>query len=179
MAPAAVKTSHKVLPAPTQKILNRHGTSDDLMIRTTIFGLLVLTIGLGTIFVLAETEMPSPLKQFQQGITIEEIQCRDARILMSSPSGRPACVYDISVSILEQRGFVKVVTTDRVESKTDGERTTFTYHNSKPGYGGHSSIGPTASIPIYTIEIPTNTIAVGEPCQCHTPYLGFIPTERW
>ena len=132
------------------------------MTGTIIFVLLVLTTGLSATSALAEAEIPSPLKQFQQGIPIEETQCRDARTLMSSPSGRPACVYDISVSILEQRGFIKVATTDRAELKTGDEQTTFTYHNNKPRYGGHSSIGPTASIPIYTIGIPTSTIAVGE-----------------
>ena len=96
------------------------------MTGTIIFVLLVLSTGLSATSALAEAEIPSPLKQFQQGIPIEETQCRDARTLMSSPSGRPACVYDISVSILEQRGFIKVVTTDRAELKTGDEQTTFT-----------------------------------------------------
>ena len=112
-----------------QKIFNKYDTSDNSLTRTTIFGLLVLAIGLSTTLILAEAEIPSPLKQFQQSIPIEEIQCRDTRILMSSPSGRPACVYDSSVGILEQRGFIKVITANRAEAETDGKQTTFALRN--------------------------------------------------
>lgn len=56
---------------------------------------------------LADTS-PSPLAQHNSGIPIDEIQCRDSRVLMESPGGVPACLYEKSAEALQQRGWVPV-----------------------------------------------------------------------
>ena len=68
--------------------------------------LAVVTLSFSMIPAFAETEtILPPLQQFNQGIPISEIQCRDDRVLMQSPSGMPACVFSDSVPVLEQRWF--------------------------------------------------------------------------
>ena len=49
--------------------------------------------------------IPSPYRQVQDGVPIDEIVCSGARILMQSPSGMPACVFVDSIRPLEARGF--------------------------------------------------------------------------
>ena len=53
----------------------------------------------------------TPHRQLADGMPPEEIQCEYPRILMESPRGMPACVFDRNMSHLELRGFVKY--TDR------------------------------------------------------------------
>ncbi len=57
----------------------------------------------------ASAEAPSPNQQLRDGTPISEITCNDGRVLMASPSGRPACVFESSVEILLDRGFISVV----------------------------------------------------------------------
>lgn len=64
--------------------------------------------GMATIPALADT--PPPLVQYNSGIPIHETQCRDSRMLMESPSGTPACLYEKSAKALQQRGWVLVQT---------------------------------------------------------------------
>ena len=54
-------------------------------------------------------EVVSPLKQVQQGALVEQVSCVGDRILMSTPSGRPACIHPESAGMLELRGFSEVV----------------------------------------------------------------------
>lgn len=53
----------------------------------------------------AESEIPSPLAQHSSGVPIHETRCGDSRILMETPRGTPACVYERSVEAMQQRGW--------------------------------------------------------------------------
>ncbi len=69
--------------------------------------LVILTLSVSMTSALADTnDIQSPHAQFESGVSIEEIQCRDDRVLMQSPSGLPACVFTSSVDPLKQRGFI-------------------------------------------------------------------------
>ena len=61
----------------------------------------------------------SPRLQVLDGIPADEVVCSYGRILMRSPSGTPACVFETSGDMLERRGFVKVSGADSKESSTD------------------------------------------------------------
>ncbi len=106
--------------------LNIYNLSNKLITRMTMLGLLILALSISTIPAFAETENLSPYKQFNSGIPIDEIQCRDSKILLESPSGKPSCVNDTSVEKLNQRGFVEITTnyetsvlnSNVIESKT-------------------------------------------------------------
>ena len=78
------------------------------MLEKTILKLIaVLAIGLSTVSAFADTDtVLSPLAQFDQGVPIGQIQCSDSKVLMESPKGTPACVFDRSVDRLAQIGFV-------------------------------------------------------------------------
>ena len=66
----------------------------------------ILAIGLSAVSAFADTEaVLSPLAQFDQGVPIGQIQCSDSKVLMESPKGIPACVFDRSVDRLVQIGF--------------------------------------------------------------------------
>ena len=68
----------------------------------------------------AETEKNrSPRLQVLDGIPADEVVCSYGRILMTSPSGAPACVFETSGDMLERRGFVKVSGADSEESSTN------------------------------------------------------------
>ena len=65
----------------------------------------------------AET-VPSPLQQVRNGVSANEVKCAEDRILVLSPSGKPACVFESSLDILAQRGFVQVLDGNSEESHT-------------------------------------------------------------
>ena len=48
----------------------------------------------------------SPLKQFESGILVDDIQCRDSLVLLKKYDGFPACVKPESASKLENRGWI-------------------------------------------------------------------------
>ena len=50
----------------------------------------------------------SPLKQFESGILVDDIQCRDSLVLLKKYAGSPACVKPESSSKLENRGWIKL-----------------------------------------------------------------------
>jgi len=54
-----------------------------------------------------QANMLTPLKQFNKGIPITEIQCRDSLSLIIKYDNTPACVYFDSVSKLIDRGWAK------------------------------------------------------------------------
>ena len=77
-----------------------------------VFAILLL-IGMG-IFVISATatttvaaspDVPSPLKQFNLGILLDEIQCNDSKVLVESPTGKPACVMENTTYKLQERGW--------------------------------------------------------------------------
>lgn len=82
--------------------------------RVTLPVLLLLLLSFasvaGAAAVPALADTPPPLVQYNSGIQIHEIQCRDSRILMESPNGVPACLYEKSAEALQQRGWVMVQT---------------------------------------------------------------------
>ncbi len=77
---------------------------------------LVLAFGLFTIPAFAETE--TPYKQFQNGTPLEQIQCRDSKILLESPRGTPACVNENSLQKIQQRGWATIDTLDHADILT-------------------------------------------------------------
>ena len=78
------------------------------MLEKTILKLIaVLAIGLSTVSAFADTDTAlSPLAQFDQGVPIDQILCSDSKVLLESPHGTPACVFDRSVDRLVQIGFI-------------------------------------------------------------------------
>ena len=50
----------------------------------------------------------SPLKQFESGILVNDIQCRDSLVLLKRYDGSPACVKPESSPKLENRGWIKL-----------------------------------------------------------------------
>ena len=77
------------------------------MQKITILGLAVaISMVSCTVSVAGAEPIPSPYRQVQDGVPIDEIVCAGARILMQSPSGMPACVFVDSIRPLEARGFV-------------------------------------------------------------------------
>ena len=69
----------------------------------------VLAIGLGVASAFADTDtVLSPLAQFDQGVPIGQIQCSDSKVLLESPHGTPACVFNSSVDRLVQIGFIMI-----------------------------------------------------------------------
>ena len=58
----------------------------------------------------ADTSSPSPLKQMQMGIPLDEIQCYHDKVLMESPSGKPVCLTVNSSIKLMDRGYTLVET---------------------------------------------------------------------
>ena len=49
----------------------------------------------------------TPLKQFKSGVAIEEIQCRDSFVLVSKHDGSPACLKELSIPKLIERGWIE------------------------------------------------------------------------
>ena len=73
-----------------------------------------LTCGLAlflavSILIPAFAEIPSPLKQLQDGVPPEHIQCSEGRILLESPAGTIACVWENTAVVLEVRGFAAII----------------------------------------------------------------------
>ena len=76
------------------------------MLKITMLGLVLAAFALSVAVPAASAEeIPSPLRQVQEGVSLNEIICTDDRILMASPSGNPACVFAGSAEALERRGF--------------------------------------------------------------------------
>ena len=51
-------------------------------------------------------KIPSPLQQVRNSVLADEVVCSYGRVLMTSPSWTPACVFAGSVEVLERRGFM-------------------------------------------------------------------------
>ena len=93
------------------------------MQKITILGLAVAVSMVSCIVPVAEAEpIPSPYRQARDGVPVGEIVCAGDRMLMLSPSGKPACVFAGSVEVLERRGFVLLseVSRDDLSAKQPG-----------------------------------------------------------
>ena len=94
-----------------------------IMQKITILGLAVAISMVSCTVPVAEAEpIPSPYQQVRDGVPIGEIVCAGDRMLMQSPSGKPACVFAGSVEVLERRGFVLLseVPRDDLSAKQPG-----------------------------------------------------------
>ena len=93
----------------------------------------VPTTGLSPVFTVFPPPMPgsdgiasaneagharAPLAQVRDGVPAGEVECAGNRVLMMLPSGNPACVFESSVGVLVQRGFVQVLDGDSEKSTT-------------------------------------------------------------
>ena len=74
------------------------------MLKIIVLGLVLAVIALSGVMSVASAEtVPSPLQQMRDGVMASEIVCSGDRVLMTSPSGMPACVFEESVLELETR----------------------------------------------------------------------------
>ena len=56
-----------------------------------------------------QDRIPTPIQQTKDRVPADDVACNDDRVLMLSPSGVPACVFETSVGALKQRGFDAVI----------------------------------------------------------------------
>ena len=141
------------------------------MIGKTMLGLF-LAIGLMITPAFAETD--TPYKQFQSGTPLDQIQCRDSKILMESIRGTPACVNEDSVETLFDKGFVLVSIIgsilensgksnvhDSISAKLSDdnslEKYVFTGGGNSYGHHSHEKLPGT----LHSVEIP-NSISVNQ-----------------
>ncbi len=125
------------------------------MVRNTMLVLFtVLAIGMMTVPAYAETQL-SPLKQFNMGIPIGQIQCNENKVLMLSNSGRLSCITVDTSVILADRGFSFVNYSDE---KAHFEDSTTTITSLAPE-GGHAFMGGYRAD--VSLEFP-NSISIGE-----------------
>ena len=90
------------------------------MLKIIVFAIVLAAVALsGATSVASAETVPSPLQQVRDGVPTGEVICSDDRVLMLSPSGSPACVFEASGEMLEQRGFVKISGADSEESSTN------------------------------------------------------------
>ena len=90
------------------------------MLKIIVFAIVLAAVALSGVMSIASAEtVPSPLQQVRDGIRADKIVCSDDRVLMLSSSGSPACVFEASGEMLEQRGFVKISGADSEESSTN------------------------------------------------------------
>lgn len=62
---------------------------------------------------------PSPLKQFQSGIKIEEITCQNDKFLIIKYDDSPACVKPVTKQHLMDRGWAKTKSLDEIQDNPD------------------------------------------------------------
>ena len=78
------------------------------MLKIIMLGLVLAAVALSgvmsvAISVASAETVPSPLQQVRDGVPIGEIVCSENRVLILSPSGMPACVFEESVLELKTR----------------------------------------------------------------------------
>ena len=87
---------------------------------------LFVVIGIGLLTIPAYADVSSsPLKQMKMGVPINEIQCTTNKILMQSPSGKPACLSENTSAKLSDRGYtivqvIKVLPTNNTIDTVNG-----------------------------------------------------------
>ena len=76
------------------------------MLKIIMLGLVLAAVAVsGAVSVASAETVPSPLQQVRNGVIASEIVCSEDRVLVASPSGMPACVFEESVLELETRWF--------------------------------------------------------------------------
>lgn len=68
--------------------------------------LVLFAVAIGVALPSAMADVPSPLAQYNTGVPISDIQCRDSKILMETNRNTPACLNDTSASEMEKRGWI-------------------------------------------------------------------------
>ena len=92
------------------------------MLKIIVFALVMAAVALsGAVSVASAETVPSPLQQFNQGISLVHIQCSDSKVLLAFPTGKPACVNEHNVEKLQDRGFILITNTELVKT-SDGEQ---------------------------------------------------------
>ncbi len=122
--------------------------------------LLGIFLAIGLSIIPAFAEIDTPYKQFQNGTPLEEIQCRDSKVLMETTRNTPACVNEDTADKLQDRGWVihTIVVTHTEDSKSKVQD--MIYSGLGLANGGHTSIGFTAT-PVNNFQIP-NSITVNQ-----------------
>ncbi len=69
---------------------------------------LSLFLGVGMAAASSSAGILSPLAQYDSGVPMHGIQCRDSRVLMETLRGTPACVYGDSAVVMQHRGWTPV-----------------------------------------------------------------------
>ncbi len=124
--------------------------------------LAALAVGLGATEAFAEIE--PPMVQHAHGVPLEQVQCRDSKILMEMTGGTPACVSKETAKKLEQRGLGRIVVSNSNayvlpekysysgigESKAHGIEKHYPVLSTVE-FPGSISVGQTVSIP-YTVS---------------------------
>ena len=81
-----------------------------------LFILLFSVMIFSVIIIPISAEIPSPYKQLEAGIALEQIACNDGKILLKSPRGMPACLTFASAERLVDRGYIKIIPTNQEQS---------------------------------------------------------------
>lgn len=68
--------------------------------------------------VMDDSAMLSPLKQFKLGISIEEVQCRESRVLLINHNELPACVKPVTKQHLIERGWGIITPLEKIIKDT-------------------------------------------------------------
>ena len=139
------------------------------MIGKTLLGLF-LAIGLSAMPAFAETD--TPYKQFQSGIALEEIQCRDSKTLMETTRGTPACVSADSVQELRQKGWTAVRQQGHPDMPSEPHAKTITTRNTDEPLMAYSGLG--FSWPQYSVTFPEQ-VRIGEQFEVVIDYTFIIP----
>ena len=130
------------------------------MIITSMLGVyLVFALMIGSIPSSFAEIVGSPYQQLASGIMIENIQCRDDRILVIRTNGSPACVTAITA---EKTGWqiIDLASNMPAENQISSHKNTKQYFDLKFDNSGHETGGSFLD-PIVSFDIPQN-IAVGE-----------------
>ena len=91
------------------------------MRKIMIVGIALAAIALSVTVPVANAEtISSPLQQVRDGVLVNDVKCTDDHMLMLTPSGMPACVFESSVDVLVQRGFVKISVENSEKTAADG-----------------------------------------------------------
>ena len=94
-------------------------TTDGIILKSVPITVLADTASPDTPQNLSVSSIQSPLQQVWNGVPIGEVECSNSHVLMTSPSGLPACVFTGSVDVLKQRGFVLSSDAPRDDLSTD------------------------------------------------------------
>ncbi len=109
------------------------------------------------------TEALTPLRQAQDGVPISEVTCAGERVLMTTPSGMPACVFAESTGALLERGFALVAKPPAMAPKTVADP-------SSTGLVVGMAGDMANAVTVITISLGSHVIGCEETSECY-----FVP----